>query len=143
MTGGTGPGIIAGGGTRTGATSKRPPGQLLRKKNRKQREKNRIVRMRRRPNTTAPPPRAGTTVVAGLPKGLSRNGQTTRTASRDIINRVLMDTVQESTPEKPGFFLFSLVQIITVRQTGFSSTAGSGIFTGNAGTGMGDCCDIK
>jgi hypothetical protein len=77
---------MAAGVTITGATSTSPPGQLRRKNPRKPREKPRISTKRKRPSTTVHPRRAGLTAgVAGHPRRLSRNGRTTRTASR--VNR--------------------------------------------------------
>jgi hypothetical protein len=85
MTGGTTP-VMAAAGTTTGATSSSPPGRLRRKNRRKHREKTRTLTTMRKPSRTAHLRRAGTiTAAAGHPRGLSRNGQTTRTASEQVV----------------------------------------------------------
>jgi hypothetical protein len=101
MTGGTTPVIMAAAGTLTGATSNLLPVRQHRKNLRKQREKNRILTTKRRPSRTAHPRRADpTTVAAGLPGRLSRNGQTTRTASKDVLKPRLPAATREQSSRK-------------------------------------------
>jgi hypothetical protein len=84
---------MADAGTLTGATSNRPHARQHRKNPQKQPEKTRIMTMKKRRSTIARLHRGGTTAAAGLPRGLSRNGQTIRTVSNGVVKPgILADT---------------------------------------------------